>query len=330
MNLLITGGCGFIGRHFVRHALDRWPACRVVNLDALTYAADPAALADLEGSPRYRFVRGDVTDAPLVRELVHGGIDAIVHCAAESHVDRAIRAPAPFIRTNITGTYTLLEAAREAGVQRFLHVSTDEVYGAAAPGCRFPEGAPLAPGNPYAAAKAAADLLALAYGHTYGLPVLITRCTNNYGPGQHPEKFIPTCIHRAHAGQPVPLYGDGLQVRDWLHVQDHCAALARVLEAGTPGEVYHVAAGEEHTNLEVARAVLDLLGRPPSLLAHVPDRPGHDRRYALDSRKLATRLNWAPAVPFARGLAETVRWYVTRLEAREGPADADQHHHPGA
>lgn len=312
--VLVTGGCGFIGRHFIRHLLRCWPEAAVINLDALTYAADPAALADLAGHPRYRFVHGDVADGRLVRELA-AGAGYIVHLAAESHVDRAIADPAPFVRTNITGTYELLEAARAARVRRFLGVSTDEVYGPAPPGCSFPEDAPLAPANPYAAAKAAADLLARSYFHTYGLPVLITRCTNNFGPGQHAEKFIPTCIRQARAGAPIPLYGDGQQVRDWIHVRDHCAALLRVLRRGRPGAVYHIASGQGRTNLEVARAILGLLGRPQDLIAHVADRPGHDRRYALAVGKTAAELGWRPRLGFAEGLAATVRWY-----RRRGPA----------
>ncbi|MDR7419827.1 MAG: dTDP-glucose 4,6-dehydratase [Armatimonadota bacterium] len=313
LRLLVTGGMGFIGSNFVRHALRTRPGWRIVNLDKLTYAGNPANLADLERTPegeRHRFVRGDIGDATLVGRLFDEGLDAVVNFAAESHVDRSILDAAPFLRTNVAGTQTLLDAARRAGLWRFVQVSSDEVYGPAPDGAAFTEDARLQPTSPYAASKAAADLLCQAYHRTYGLPVIISRCTNNYGPYQYPEKFIPLVIIRALDGEPIPLYGDGRQIRDWLHVADHCEAICRVLESGTPGEVYNVAAGTSLTNRELAERVLRLVGRPVSLVRQVEDRPAHDRRYALDAGKIRATLGFAPARALDEGLADTVRWYV--------------------
>jgi dTDP-glucose 4,6-dehydratase len=311
--LLVTGGMGFIGSNFVRYALRTRPGWQVVNLDKVTYAGNPENLADLARAPegaRHRFVRGDICDAPLVARLLAEGFDAVVNLAAESHVDRSILDATPFLQTNVIGTQVLLDAARRAGVRRFVQVSSDEVYGPAPPGTVFAEDAPLRPSSPYAASKAAADALCHAFHATHGVPAIICRCTNNYGPYQYPEKFIALVITRALDGEAIPVYGDGRQVRDWLHVEDHCEALCRLVEAGVPGEVYNVAAGGGVTNRDVAEQVLRLLGRPASLLQPVADRPGHDRRYALDDGKIRATLGYVPAWTLDRGLAETVRWYV--------------------
>ncbi len=308
--ILVTGGMGFIGSNFVRHVLASHPAARVVNLDKLTYAGNPRNLADLEADPRYVFVRADVCDEKAVTEIleVHGA-EAIVHFAAESHVDRSILQADDFIRTNVQGTRALLEAARRTGVRRFLHISTDEVYGSLGRSGAFTEDSPLLPNSPYAASKAGADVMARAYHVTYGLPVIITRTCNNYGPYQFPEKFIPLMIVNALREEPLPIYGDGLYVREWLHVEDHCRALARILSAGQPGEVYNIGSGEERVNLDVARQILSLTGRSETLLRHVKDRPGHDRRYALEWTKIRHDLDWAPTIPFRDGLGQTVEWY---------------------
>ena len=323
MRVLVTGGAGFIGSNFVRLLRRERPAWRVVNLDKLTYAGNLENLAGIEEGPAYRFVRGDVADRELVDGLFREeGFDAVVHFAAESHVDRSILDPSPFLDTNVKGTQVLLEAARaawlgdggpEAGDRRrvFVQVSTDEVYGSLGPDDPpFTEDSPLAPNSPYAASKAAADLLCRAYHVTYGLPVVVTRCGNNFGPYQFPEKLIPLFVTNALEGKPLPLYGDGRNVRDWIYVEDHCAALLRVLEAGRPGEVYNVSAGNERSNLEITRALLALLDRPADLIRFVADRPGHDRRYALSARKLRAELGWAPGHTFDEALAATVRWYV--------------------
>jgi len=310
MKMLVTGGAGFIGSNFVRHMLDAHPGCRIVNLDLLTYAGNLENLAGIESREDYRFVRGDIADARLLEELFSGGVEAVVNFAAESHVDRSIEDPAHFLRTNVLGTQALLDAARRHGVSRFLQVSTDEVYGSLGPQGRFTEKSELAPNSPYSASKAAADLMARAYGKTYGLPVMVTRCSNNYGPYQFPEKLIPLFITNALADDPLPVYGDGLYVRDWIHVRDHCEALDRVLHHGEPGEVYNVGADEEHDNLEITGIILRALGKDPSLIRHVKDRPGHDRRYAIDSAKIRRGLGWRPQTSFPEGMRQTIQWYV--------------------
>jgi dTDP-glucose 4,6-dehydratase len=307
--ILVTGGCGFIGSNFVRYALDADPAVRVVNFDLLTYAGNPANLADLAGHPRYRFVRGDVADRDAVRRVVGEGVEAVLHFAAESHVDRSIHDTGPFVRTNILGTQVLLDAAREFGVPRYVQVSTDECYGSLGPTGAFTEETPLAPNSPYAASKGAADLLVRSYVHTFGLPALITRCSNNYGPYQFPEKLIPLFITNLVRDEPVPVYGDGQNVRDWVHVRDHCAAVYRVWRDGRPGEVYNIGGRCERTNLELTHALLDAVGKPRSLIRFVKDRPGHDRRYAIDCTKIERELGWRPSIPFEQGLRDTVRWY---------------------
>jgi dTDP-glucose 4,6-dehydratase len=306
--VLVTGGCGFIGSNFVRYLLETDPNVSVVNLDALTYAGNPANLADLEAHPRYRFVRGDVADPEAVRAAL-AGADSVIHFAAESHVDRSIRDSTPFVRTNVVGTQVLLDAARAAGARRYVQVSTDEVYGSLGPTGAFTEETPLAPNSPYAASKAAADLLVRSYAHTYGLPAVVTRCSNNYGPYQFPEKLIPLFVTNLLRGEPVPVYGDGRQVRDWVHVRDHCAGVYAAWRRGAPGEVYNFGGRCERTNLELTYLLLDLLGKPRSLVRYVPDRPGHDRRYAIDCSKAERELGWAPTVPFEEGLRETIRWY---------------------
>ncbi len=326
--LLVTGGAGFIGGNFVRLALAD-PAVEVLTLDLLTYAGHLATLADLEGEPRHRFVHGDIADRELVsRLLAELEPDAIVGFAAESHVDRSIDGPAAFIQTNVVGTFNLLDCARGywAGLPaerrdrfRFLHVSTDEVYGSLGATGYFTEETPYAPNSPYSASKAASDHLVRAWHHTFGLPTLTTNCSNNYGPFQYPEKLIPLMIGNALTGRPLPIYGDGGNVRDWLYVEDHCRAILRVLEAGRPGEVYNVGGNSERTNLEVVDALCAVLDdlvpgsshRPHARLkTFVADRPGHDRRYAIDASKLKRELGWEPAETFASGIRRTVQWYL--------------------
>jgi dTDP-glucose 4,6-dehydratase len=306
--VLVTGGCGFIGSNLVRHLLEAERDLCVVNLDALTYAGNPANLAGLADHPRYRFVKADVTDAEAVRRAM-SGVESVFHLAAESHVDRSIMDSSPFVRTNVLGTQVLLDAARQAGVGRFVHVSTDEVYGSLGEAGSFTEQTPLAPNSPYAASKAASDLLVRSYVHTFGLPALVTRCSNNYGPYQFPEKLIPLFVTRLMNDESVPVYGDGLQVRDWLHVEDHCRALHAVWKEGRVGETYNVGGRCEKTNLELTHALLRVLGKPASLIRHVADRLGHDRRYAIDCSKIERELGWRPTVEFEQGLRETVEWY---------------------
>jgi dTDP-glucose 4,6-dehydratase len=306
MKLVVTGGAGFIGSNFVRWVLEHHPDDTVVNLDKLTYAGNPANLADVADSPRYRFAHGDICDGALVREVLRGA-DAVVNFAAESHVDRSLMEPDAFLRTDVFGVFTLLEAVRELGVPRLLHVSTDEVYGSLATGSAR-ETDPLRPSNPYSASKAGGDLLALAYWRTHRVPVLITRSSNNFGPYQYPEKVIPLFITNALDDQPLPLYGDGRNVRDWLYVADNCAAIDLVLRHGKDGEVYNVGGGHEVENIVLTREILRLVGKSETLITPVKDRPGHDRRYSLDSKKIR-QLGWKPQHPFGRALAETVQWY---------------------
>jgi dTDP-glucose 4,6-dehydratase len=317
MRALVTGGAGFIGSNFVRLLLQERPSTEVVNLDALTYAGNLVSLEDVEASPRYRFIHGDICDGEVVAEAL-AGVDVVYHLAAESHVDRSIIEDAPFVRTNVLGTATLLAAALAAGVSRFVQVSTDEVYGELpwrdpsdgdqnAP--KFTEETPLAPRSPYSASKAAGDHLALAYHTTHGMDVVVTRCSNNYGPYQYPEKLIPVLITKALADQPVPVYGDGLYVRDWIHVMDHCRGILAAGERGRTGRVYNFGGDAERTNLSLVREVLGILGKPETLVAHVKDRPGHDRRYAIDASRAKEELGWTPTVDFAAGLRQTVDWY---------------------
>jgi dTDP-glucose 4,6-dehydratase len=307
-SVLVTGGCGFIGSNFIHHLLETDPEVAVVNLDCLTYAGNLANLASVANSPRYRFVRGSITDRDTVRSAM-AGVEAVFNFAAESHVDRSIHDSGPFVRTNVVGTQVLLDAAREFRVARLIHIGTDEVYGSLGPAGAFTEETPLAPNSPYAASKAAADLLVRSYVHTFSLPALITRCSNNYGPYQFPEKLIPLFITNLLRNEPVPVYGDGLQVRDWIHVRDHCAAVDRVWRRGRPGEVYNVGGRCELTNLALTQALLDILDKPATLIRHVKDRPGHDRRYAIDCGKIERELGWQPTITFAEGLRQTVQWY---------------------
>jgi dTDP-glucose 4,6-dehydratase len=307
--LLVTGGCGFIGSNFIRYLLETDPQARVINFDLLTYAGNLANLKDIDTDPRYHFVKGDIGDREAVGTAVRGGITGIINFAAESHVDRSIHDSGPFVRTNVLGTQVLLDVAREFQVPRFLHVSTDEVYGTLGPTGLFTEDTPLAPNSPYAASKAAADLLVRSYVHTFGLPAVITRCSNNYGPFQFPEKIIPLFITNLLRDQPIPVYGDGLNVRDWIHVQDHCAAIDLIFRKGRAGEIYNIGGRCERTNLELTHALLKAVGKPDSLIRYVKDRPGHDRRYAIDSAKIERELGWRPRVAFDEGLRQTVRWY---------------------
>jgi dTDP-glucose 4,6-dehydratase len=326
--ILVTGGAGFIGSNFVRQWLAEEQG-EVVNLDKLTYAGNLDSLADLAGDPRYHFVEGDIGDRPLVAGLLDRHRPwAVVNFAAESHVDRSIDGPAAFVETNVVGTFTLLEAARaywsalaepQRWSFRFLHVSTDEVFGSLGPSGRFTEASPYAPNSPYAASKAAADHFVRAYFHTFGLPTLTTNCSNNYGPYQFPEKLIPLMILNTLAGKPLPVYGDGRQVRDWLYVEDHCRAIRAVLAGGTPGEVYAIGGDCQRTNLDVVQTIATIVDRLRPGLPHAPctslvsfvaDRPGHDRRYAIDAGKIRDRLGWRPRENFESGLARTVAWYL--------------------
>ncbi|WP_159881066.1 dTDP-glucose 4,6-dehydratase [Paenibacillus puerhi] len=308
---LVTGAMGFIGSNFVLYRMKRHPSDRIVALDALTYAGNPENVAAVSSLPNFRFVHGDISDRGLIAELfAEERFDAVVHFAAESHVDRSIADPQIFVRTNVLGTQCLLEEARRSCVGKFVHVSTDEVYGSLDSGGYFTETTPLAPNSPYSASKAGSDLLARAYYETFGFPVVITRCSNNYGPYQHPEKLVPTIITRALRDETIPVYGDGGNVRDWLHVEDHCAAIELAVSLGKPGEVYNIGGNNERTNLEVVRAVLAELGKPDSLIRFVPDRPGHDRRYAIDAAKIMRELGWTPGYTFELGMKQTVAWYA--------------------
>lgn len=307
--LLISGGAGFIGSTFIHHILREHPDWQAVNLDKLTYAGNLENLRDVENDPRYRFIKGDIADRELIHRVMSQGFDVIVNFAAESHVDRSILEPSPFVQTNITGTQMLLETARQYRVKRFIQISTDEVYGSIEKG-QLTEECPLLPNSPYAASKAAADLLCRAYYQTYGLPVIVTRCSNNYGPYQFPEKLIPLAITNALENKPIPIYGDGLNVRDWIHVEDHCRAIDLITQGGTPGETYNIGGNNEKTNLELVRQILDIMGKPHTLVTFVGDRPGHDRRYRLNTAKIAQRLNWKPSHSFDEALKDTVDWYI--------------------
>jgi len=330
--VLVTGGCGFIGSNFIRHALENYPDYRIVNLDKLTYAGNPGNLMDIEKNPRYRFVKCDIGDAALIRQIfTEEQIDTVIHFAAESHVDRSITGPAEFVQTNIMGTFNLLEAAREAWLAdstgnppdkgcRFLHVSTDEVYGSLGETGAFQETTPYDPRSPYSASKASSDHLVSAYFHTYGLPTLITNCSNNYGPYQFPEKLIPLIINNALQGKFLPVYGDGKNVRDWLYVVDHCEAILTVAQHGKVGETYNIGGNSEKQNIEIVHTICDILDEKVGLLSggksrrtlitYVKDRAGHDRRYAINATKIRQELGWVPKVSFTDGMEKTVKWYL--------------------
>jgi dTDP-glucose 4,6-dehydratase len=317
MKILVTGGCGFIGSNFIRYVLKSNPNYSVINVDKLTYAGNLENLSDLSHSPRYYFIRADITEASRMEELIGKGMDAIVNFAAESHVDRSIVDPSAFMKTNVFGTFVLLEAVRKALPRqriRFVHISTDEVYGSLGETGAFTEETPLAPNSPYSASKTAADMLVRAYHRTYGLPGLVTRCSNNFGPNQFPEKLIPLMISNAIEDKELPIYGDGMHVRDWIYVEDHCRALDAVLHRGKEGEVYNIGGRSERPNLAVAQTILDRLGKPHSLIRFVTDRLGHDRRYAIDFSKIERELGWSPSVSFEEGISRTVEWYQTHQE----------------
>ena len=308
MKILVTGGAGFIGSNFIRHVLEAGRGIGIVNYDKLTYAGNLANLESVANDPHYTFVRGDICDAPVL-EAAMRGCDAVVHFAAESHVDRSIYEPSPVIQTNINGTFTILEAVRKLSVTRFVHVSTDEVYGDIRPNEFADENAQLNPSSPYSASKAAADLLVRSYIRTYGVPALITRSSNNYGPYQFPEKFVPLMITNALNDKALPVYGDGKQQRDWLHVEDNCRGILSVLEKGKIGEVYNIGGLDLDENLTLVRRILNIIGKPESLVSYVQDRPGHDRRYALRCKKIETELGWRPAISLETGLRRTIDWY---------------------
>ena len=302
----ITGGAGFIGSNFIKYILKKYSDARVINFDKLTYAGNPDNLRDVESDPRYRFVKGDIADEKAVIEAFSEKVDYLVNFAAETHVDRAIGEPAVFITTDVIGTYILLDTAKRFGVKRFIQISTDEVYGSIAEGAAD-EAYPLMPRNPYAASKTGADRLAFSYWATYGLPVIITRCSNNFGPNQHPEKLIPLFVTNAIEGLPLPLYGDGKNIRDWIYVEDHCDAINFIISGGTDGEVYNISGGNMRQNIEITRTILQTLGKPESLIQPVKDRQGHDRRYSLAAEKLAN-LGWRPGANFEKRMADTIKW----------------------
>lgn len=313
MKILVTGGAGFIGNCFVRHILNKYPDYKIINLDALTYAGNIENLNDVKNNPNYTFIHGDICDKDLVNDLVKQ-VDTIVNFAAESHVDRSITGPEIFIETNVKGTLNLLQAARINGIQCYLQVSTDEVYGSLGKTGYFTESTNIAPNSPYSASKASADLLVRVYFETYGMPNLITRCSNNYGPYQYPEKLIPFFISQLLKGEKVPVYGDGLNVRDWLYVYDHCAAIDVVLHKGRVGEVYNIGGHNEKTNLEITKIILAAMGKDEGSIKYVEDRLGHDRRYAIDNTKIQTELGWEPSLTFEEGIKLTVDWYLNNLE----------------
>ncbi|GAB7022448.1 dTDP-glucose 4,6-dehydratase [Salidesulfovibrio brasiliensis] len=316
MKILVTGGCGFIGTNFIRMMLAKHPDWKIVNLDKLTYAGNRLNLMDLEeNEPRYEFVQGDICDRELVTSLMEDGhLDAVVNFAAESHVDRSINDPTPFVTTNIQGAQNLMECARQTGISRFVHVSTDEVYGTLGPDGKFTESTPLAPNSPYSASKASADMMARAYFETYGMPMVVTRCSNNYGPYQFPEKLIPLIYLNAKADKALPVYGDGMNVRDWIWVEDHCLGVELSLLKGRDGKAYNFGGDAEETNIDVVRTILAVLGKPESLITYVKDRPGHDRRYAMDYSLAAEELGFAPTLGFREGLEKTIAWYEANTE----------------
>ena len=309
MKLLVTGGAGFIGSCFIRYMLNKYPGYKILNLDALTYAGNLENLDDVKDNPNYDFVKGNICNTELV-SMIMDNVDVVVNFAAESHVDRSIRGPEIFVETNIKGTLNLLQCAKQSNVQRYIQISTDEVYGSLGKTGYFTEDTPLSPNSPYSASKAGADLLVRSYYETYGMPVIITRCSNNYGPYQYPEKLIPLFIAQLLKGEKVPVYGDGLNVRDWLYVYDHCSAIDTVLHNGKVGEVYNIGGNNEKSNLEITRLILKALDKSEDYIQYVKDRLGHDKRYAICSDKIQTELGWHPSVTFEEGLNHTIDWYL--------------------
>ena len=318
--LLVTGGAGFIGSCFVRHELKKHPDYKIINLDALTYCGNIENLKDVENNPNYTFVHGNICDKKLVRELIAES-DCVINFAAESHVDNSIKCPEIFVESNVQGTLNLLQASKELGVERYLQVSTDEVYGSLGATGYFYETTPLAPNSPYSASKASADMLVRAYRETFGLPTLNTRCSNNYGPYQYPEKLIPFFISQLLKGEKVPVYGDGLNVRDWLYVYDHCEAIDVVLHKGKVGEVYNIGGHNEKTNMEITRLILEAMGKDESSIRYVEDRLGHDRRYAISNDKITSELGWAPSITFEEGIKLTIDWYLNNQDWMESIED---------
>ncbi|NGZ76054.1 dTDP-glucose 4,6-dehydratase [Saccharibacillus alkalitolerans] len=314
MKLLVTGGAGFIGSNFVLYMLQQHPDYEIVNVDALTYAGNLENLKAIEQNPKHTFVKADICDAAKMDELIGQGVDVVVNFAAESHVDRSILEPDVFVKTNVLGTQVLLDAAKKHNITKFVQVSTDEVYGTLGETGLFTEETPLTPNSPYSASKAGGDLLVRAYHETFGLPVNITRCSNNYGPYQFPEKLIPLIISKALNDQPLPVYGDGLNIRDWLYVEDHCSAIDLVIHEGANGEVYNIGGNNERTNIHIVRTILEQLGKPESLITYVQDRPGHDRRYGIDPTKITNELGWKPKHNFETGIRETISWYLSNTD----------------
>lgn len=314
MKLLVTGGAGFIGSNFILYMIQQHPDYQIINMDALTYAGNLENLQSVQTHPNYSFIQADIADKPAVDAIFQQSIDVVVNFAAESHVDRSILEPEIFVNTNVLGTQVLLDAAKKYGVTKFVQVSTDEVYGSLGDTGLFSETTPLAPNSPYSASKAGGDLLVRAYHETFGLPVNITRCSNNYGPYQFPEKLIPLIISRALNDESLPVYGDGLNIRDWLYVEDHCSAIDLVIHQGKLGEVYNIGGNNERTNLHIVKAILEELGKPESLITYVADRPGHDRRYGIDPTKITNELGWKPKHNFETGIKETIQWYLNHKD----------------
>jgi dTDP-glucose 4,6-dehydratase len=323
MRLLVTGGAGFIGSNFIRYMLNRYPNDQIINVDLLTYAGNLGNLQEIERHNNYTFVKGDIADRTLIYSLFEKGIDAVINFAAESHVDRSILNPDIFVRTNILGTQVLLDVAKQFAVKKFVQVSTDEVYGSLGETGLFHETTPIAPNSPYSASKAGADLIVRSYYETFGMPVTITRCSNNYGPYQFPEKLIPLMIMNALQDKELPVYGDGLNVRDWLHVEDHCQAIDLVLRKGRAGDVYNIGGNNERTNIEIVQTILEQLNKPTSLITYVEDRLGHDRRYAIDASKIKNELEWAPVYTFEKGIKQTISWYLDNIEWGERIVNGD-------
>lgn len=313
MKILVTGGSGFIGSNFIHYMLDTHKNYEIINLDALTYCGNLENLREVEDNPNYNFINGNITDKNLVLEIVQDNVDVIINFAAESHVDRSIESPDIFVKTNVLGTQTLLEIAIKQNIDRYIQISTDEVYGSLGKTGYFTEKTPLQPNSPYSSSKAGADLLVRAYNKTYGLKTNITRCSNNYGPYQYPEKLIPLMIINALNNQPLPVYGDGLNIRDWLHVHDHCKAIDLVLNKGKSGEIYNIGGNNEKTNIEIVKLILNELNKDESLINYVTDRLGHDRRYAIDSSKIQNELGWKPKYVFENGIKKTINWYLDNL-----------------